>query len=280
MSYTIYVDVIFMWSAVINFVVLCAAAWISNNRTAILNTIIGSGVTAAVTTALYVFIPFYTLFFKIIYAFLHITMLSLFLKHTYGLCIFTGIKQIMLCSFILSGIYTAMRIGEYHLAIGIALVLIGILPLFLLIKLHKSTRNISQSIYDLCITFQGRKIYFRGFLDTGNSLTDPYTGNGVVVIDYKTFGKIFDNRSISDHYHHTGSFDYAMALKLLKTAFYPINYRTISDKGYNSMPAFHISELEYTDTGKKYNHITVAVSKNRINEDGYYQLLISRGIVP
>lgn len=277
MSYTIYVDVIFLWSAVINFVVLCAAAWISNHRTAILKTIIGSAITAAVTTALYVFIPFYTLLFKIIYAFLHISMLSLFLKHTYGLCIFTGIKQLLLCSVILSGIYTAMRIGEYHLAIGIALVLIGILPLLLLFKIHK---GISQSIYDLSITFQGRKIYFRGFLDTGNSLIDPYTGNGVVVIDYKTFGKIFDNRSISEHYHHTGSFDYTMAVKLFKTAFYPINYRTISDKSYSSMPAFHISELEYTDTGKKYNHITVAVSKNRINEDGYYQLLISRRLVP
>lgn len=48
-----------------------------------------------------------------------------------------------------------------------------------------------NTLYDVYLEILGEEIYLRGFLDTGNSLRDPFTGSDVIIVSRKSLNKLF-----------------------------------------------------------------------------------------
>ena len=48
-----------------------------------------------------------------------------------------------------------------------------------------------NTLYDVYLWIDGEKIYLRGFLDTGNNLKDPFSGNDVIIVSRSALKKYF-----------------------------------------------------------------------------------------
>lgn len=81
------------------------------------------------------------------------------------------------------------------------------------IKKYKYRRD----IYDTTMTFNGNKISFKAFYDSGNCLREQKTDKGVLVIRWKTAKKLFDTKE-----------DFLEFVKDNSERFTPIPYKTIS----------------------------------------------------
>ena len=58
------------------------------------------------------------------------------------------------------------------------------------VRIWQNYNKIQKGIFPVEIMNQGEKVQVRGFYDSGNRLTDPYTGKGVHVISVKLWKKI------------------------------------------------------------------------------------------
>ena len=48
-----------------------------------------------------------------------------------------------------------------------------------------------NTLYDVYLTVMGEEFYLRGFLDTGNNLSDPFTGSDVIIVSRSALEKYF-----------------------------------------------------------------------------------------
>jgi len=77
---------------------------------------------------------------------------------------------------------------SFRIAVPAACIIYGVLTI--VFKRTAAGRG-NGGIAEVEVTFQGRKIIFPALQDTGNSLTDPFTGAPVIITDYMTIKEIF-----------------------------------------------------------------------------------------
>lgn len=75
--------------------------------------------------------------------------------------------------------------GSFVFGIGVAggMVYVGV-------RIWKNYTKIQKSIFPIEIIHAGKCVAAYGFYDSGNQLTDPYTGKGVHIISEKLFGQL------------------------------------------------------------------------------------------
>lgn len=59
------------------------------------------------------------------------------------------------------------------------------------IKTINERKKISEFVFSAQVKKGDKKVYFKGYLDTGNTLIDPKTNQPVVIVQYALFNKIF-----------------------------------------------------------------------------------------
>lgn len=95
---------------------------------------------------------------------------------------------------VLSGGTLYLNIPIYKLIIASA-VCYGILTIFN--KTTKKYRKQADIIYDVTVTYENKKITFKALHDSGNSLTEPKSGLGVLIVQGKILTSILDLDEIS-----------------------------------------------------------------------------------
>lgn len=123
-----------------------------------------------------------------------------------------------------------------------------------------------NTIYDVTLCFCGDEFNLRGFLDTGNSLKDPFTSSDVIVVSRSALQKYFP---VGEHISEI------MANSPLKLRYLPCT--TVS--GSKLLPAFKADKVKIKGISAKFSleGVMIAVSDENIN-GGDFQALLPVGI--
>ena len=121
-----------------------------------------------------------------------------------AICIFIGTLFAVVVPLATMGLLTVFSPRNFYIAIIILMavkLLTTVMFLFVLsqmIKFLNLKTKATNHIRDVVITYKGKTIKTRGFLDTGNRLTDPTDSSPIVVISLNLYLKMFP--IIKGHY--------------------------------------------------------------------------------
>ena len=97
---------------------------------------------------------------------------------------------------------------------------------YILIKIIAKWRDRKRSVDNFCfdveICANGNTLKFKGFLDSGNMLVDPFTQKPVSLLNFRAFSRLFKDVEIEDIIRNTDK------VKCLKFAHY-INFNTLNN---------------------------------------------------
>lgn len=137
------------------------------------------------------------------------------------------------------------------------------------VKLFGAMSHLRQPknvLYEVTLFIFGDELSLRGFLDTGNSLKDPFTSADVIVVSRSAVGKYFPfDKSISD----------IIGESPLKIRYLPCN--TVSGK--KLLPVFKADKVKIKGVSADFTveGVMVAVSDENI-KNGDFQALLPMGI--
>lgn len=123
-----------------------------------------------------------------------------------------------------------------------------------------------NTIFDVYVKIMGDEVYLKGFLDTGNSLKDPFTASDVIVVSRDALGRYFpkgeDMSSIIE-------------ASPLKIRYLPCS--TVS--GSTLMPVFRCDSLRIKGVSGEFTvkGAVLGITDGKIN-NGDYQALLPAGI--
>lgn len=143
------------------------------------------------------------------------------------------------CTFLYGGIcaFFVQSFGQLHALLFLVIVIVTYLIFKYLFRFINKRKEIENFCFEVKLENEGKKCACKGFLDTGNLLSDPLTNRPVSLISYKLFNKLF-NVELSDIL--TNNLD----TKNLKFAHY-INLGTVSSSG--KVLAFEIDKIVIGD---------------------------------
>ncbi len=285
MTYIVYADVMLITNSLINLFIISAASALQGKRIKIIRACSWSVLTALFTEIVYLLtLNRFFLLHLILYVTIYTFMTYLYFKWNSetNFCIY--VLAVLCVMILLCGILSIDNqkgfISSYELVTKI--ILLGGIILFCCI-LFKRRFVRSKYLYDVMLTLDKSSVELTGYYDSGNVLTDDYTGNPVIIIDYQSLKGLFDDLtySIILSYHNTGEFDYSSAHKLVHNLFYPIAYQTISTN-LAYMPAFKLSSVSFCNNGKIYKNITACISRYSFKNSytGDYQVLLNESLKP
>ena len=164
--------------------------------------------------------------------------------------------------------------GVYYAPVDIKILLVSAAGCYLVLSLvfqrmyRHSVGNRELEQATLC--FQGKKVDLTALIDTGNTLTDPMNGKGVLVVDGKYLEDLFEV-SLSE---------YLEPLEGLKrlNAIYPgrfrlIPYRAVGvDRGV--LLAVRLDEVRIGNRTER--GVLAAVSPTPVSDGGNYQILAGK----
>lgn len=122
-----------------------------------------------------------------------------------------------------------------------------------------------NTLYDVYLTIRGKEFYLRGFLDTGNNLSDPFTGSDVIIV----------SRSALEKYFPKGE-DMSRIIEMspLKIRYLPC--KTVS--GTNLMPVFRCDKMRIRGVDRDFIwQGIIGVTDEKI-KNGDFQALLPAGI--
>ena len=123
-----------------------------------------------------------------------------------------------------------------------------------------------NTLYDVYLTIRGEEFYLRGFLDTGNNLSDPFTGSDVIIV----------SRSALERYFPKGE-DMS---RIIETSPLKIRYlpcKTVS--GTNLMPVFRSDKVRIKGVSADFicKRAVIGVTDEKI-KNADFQALLPAGI--
>ncbi len=281
MTYIIYADVMFFWNMVINAVLLYVTSKLLNLSIKPSRIIICSAITGLFLEIIYIT----TLNSNLIFHNLIYILMYIFMILTYFKCkttrIFLRITVYMAISnFILFGSINIFSNTNTLTIKEITIFSVLIIILFsLFYKVNELKEN--KKIYNIEVNIMNNTITSLGFMDSGNMLSDYFTGNPVIILDYRILKSIFntDTYKYLLRYCKSGVFDYETLKNNTNINFYPLPYRTISNNGA-LMPAFKLTSLSYTDYGIGYKNVVACISRYKLSHDNSYMVLLNEKIKP
>lgn len=179
----------------------------------------------------------------------------------------------LLCSFIFAGLMFALwyficPAGMYFngsvvyfdidilTLVILTVVCYGFLKLF---DLFFRTRAPVNTIYNLKVIIKGEELMLKAFLDTGNRLSDPFTGFPVIIADFSRFGNLFYNKE-QDMYFSEYKMRYVFC-------------STLGGKGM--LPAFRPDDIHIkgAECDIHTNRVMIALTDERILQGEYDAIL-------
>ena len=127
-------------------------------------------------------------------------------------------------------------------------------------------RTPKNTLYDVYLNFFDEEIYLKGFLDTGNSLRDPFTGSDVIIVSRDSLCKFFPpDKEMSE----------LMISSPIKLRYLPCS--TVN--GSKLMSVFTCRKVRIKGLSCDFllNGVTVAISEEKI-KNGDFQALLPPGI--
>ena len=116
-------------------------------------------------------------------------------------------------------------------------------------------RAAGEIYFDIEITDDGKQISSKALLDTGNSLSDPFTGESVIIGDIETLGSILPTNIKT--YLEKGIAEHGIRL---------IPCRTVSAQSL--LPCFRVEKVKLRSSDKIciLNNVQIAVCKTRLDK--------------
>lgn len=283
MSYIIYPDGMFIWNTLINMAVLYIASLILGIKNSFFKRLVFSSVTAIVTTTLFILtIHLNKYIHHISYALIYMIMINIFFNiHTIK-DIFEKTLIVVFSMVVISGLLNIFfRARVKSLIFGVIIILLTVPIIALISKYIKSTNQTKVNRYYIALNINNRLYNLKGFMDTGNSLKDPYTGNPVIILDYRVLKNIVGENAYNyiAKYHSTGIFDYLNIKNECCLKFYPLPYKTISTK-MALMPAFRINYISFKDINYKTEKVVCGISRYKLENHNGFQVLLNENLKP
>lgn len=140
----------------------------------------------------------------------------------------------------------------------IYLILISVVVIIVIARVYRTYKK-SSDIYKVTVIVDNHKIMLHGIVDTGNQLTDKYTGKPVNVMDKSYFENVL--YQINDYGR-------------LKYHFIP--YRTIgNNEGIIEVITSDYMYISGKDETKAYKGALIGLSDRKVSQNGEYQALIN-----
>ena len=140
----------------------------------------------------------------------------------------------------------------------IYLILISVIVIIVIARVYRTYRK-NSDIYKVTVIVDNHKIMLHGIVDTGNQLTDKYTGKPVNVMDKSYFENVL--YQINDYGR-------------LKYHFIP--YRTIgNNEGIIEVITSDYMYISGKDETKAYKGALIGLSDRKVSQNGEYQALIN-----
>lgn len=174
----------------------------------------------------------------------------------------------LIISFVFSGLITSIivffnpknliyhnGIIYYDISFLNIVVLSTVCFLFITIAEKFLKKKVSNNfIFETTVTYNNRSVTGRGLADTGNSLKEPFSGDNVIVADYKAIKSIVP----------PGIKNYITSTKLTDEKIRLIPVTTIN--GVGLLPAFRIDKATVKSTTKtiEINNVFLAVSDQQL----------------
>lgn len=279
MSYIIYADEMIVWNTFINIAVISISSAILKEIHKPVRCLVFSFLTATVTTIEYIITFGVNKYIHhITYAVIYLIMIGIY----HQTCQLKHLAVYFVATLILYGCMGAVFTHPISsvkkgilAASGVSIISVVIL---LYSKKHLSAKG---NKYRVSLNINDKKICLNGYVDTGNTLLDPYTGMPVIILDYKILREILPSAAykIILKYHETGEFDYMYLQNVCNINFYPIPYKTISTD-FALMPAFKIKSLVFTDLNCQIDKIVCGISRYRLKNNNEYQVLLNESLKP
>lgn len=282
MSYVIYADVMFFWIFVINVLTYYMACKITNYKIPFAKLIIWCLLVSMLLELTYLnSIWQQNPLYNYLYIFLNILLFIIYVRFVLKLKTISSIIVFLFYS----------TIGVLALAGGILIFvthktsILFILPsitilclVFLII--HNFCKVINKSknnIYEILIQTNNHIITTKGYMDTGNTLCDTYSGKYVIIIDYRILRNIIPKKdySLIESYITTGIFQNISKLSIDSQRIYPLPYKTISDE-FAIIPAFLLKGLIFQ--GKHYENIVAAIGPKLNSKSSNYSVLLNNNL--
>lgn len=149
--------------------------------------------------------------------------------------------------------------GTVYFDIDISVLAISTIACFTLVSIVSkiiSRRAPTQMMYNLTICNSGKSISGIALCDTGNSLTENFSGYPVIIGEYNTLLSVLP-KSVTDYYANPSMNNNVENLRIIVC-------KTVSD--VSLLPAFRPEKVEITSLSKnvKTDEVYVAVTQNRI----------------
>lgn len=140
----------------------------------------------------------------------------------------------------------------------IYLILISVVVIIVIARVYRTYKK-NSDIYKVTVIVDNHKIMLHGIVDTGNQLTDKYTGKPVNVMDKSYFENVL--YQINDYGR-------------LKYHFIP--YRTIgNNEGIIEVIISDYMYISGKDETKAYKGALIGLSDRKVSQNGEYQALIN-----
>ena len=140
----------------------------------------------------------------------------------------------------------------------IYLILISVVVIIVIARVYRTYRK-NSDIYKVTVIVDNHKIMLHGIVDTGNQLTDKYTGKPVNVMDKSYFENVL--YQINDYGR-------------LKYHFIP--YRTIgNNEGIIEVITSDYMYISGKDETMAYKGALIGLSDRKVSQNGEYQALIN-----
>lgn len=167
-----------------------------------------------------------------------------------------AVAGLYLAAVMTAGLMELFRAGGFFGSIYLYAAAAGF-SIFLTLSLWRTVSKSaadSGHLYSVLIEYQGRKAGFTGFLDTGNRLTEPYTGSPVSVISAESCGELFGTVNA--------------------VLFVP--FRSVG-KDSGILPAIRADRMEIEKEGQKkvIEKPYIAISEETLSQNGSYQILLN-----
>ncbi len=248
----VYIDLILFLNFAFDFLLLLTVSIILKRNTPLKRLFLGSLVGSI--TILVLFIPFTTLTLFIMKILLSIIIIVV----TYGLkdlkYILTNLLYFYITSILLGGFLYYLNINLsyknigmvfYHKGIGINYIFLLIAsPIILLIytKQMKKQEYINNTYYKVDVYIKNKIIRLNGFMDTGNTLLDPYKKRKVIISTNKELNKYINENN-----------------------FLLVPYESLNTKGL--LKCIKVDKIYIENLGIRKN-VLVGVTKEKIKIDG------------
>ena len=276
MTYIVYADVMFGYQLLINLAVYFMLSILLQQTIKYKRILLWSVLSAILSTGIYILtVHVNTLLYTILYVISYLIMTYIYSKNkTFSYHFAIWIFLMFLCSLILYGV---LSLFPKNTLFGCILSILVCWGLSVYMCLHNIKK---EMIYEIEIQFRNKRIRTLGFLDTGNTLCNPYNKQAVILMDYRLFKRMLspDSFVYVEQYHQTGMFPYSEIYQIEGINCFPLPYHTVSTKE-GLLPAFILPGLYFCKSGKKYENVTVGVSRETFM-NGRYSILLNNGLKP